>query len=242
MRALAVLAVALAALTIQGCTAYGRLSGVPSNGQKSMFQAGRKTLISHEKNVVVVAPADVVLTDDDEGLFLSVLVKNRLSNPVLFGPKDVSARYNDPEYGLTDLRVYSYYELVREELDDEKWASISAAFAGLAAGISTTNGRFSTPAGTGTYSSTTYNYGAAMAASSSLAAQNRAESEAYLQNLSASMLKKQTVLPGKWYGGVVQLELPDIETAPHKIMVDVSFGKEVHHFIFMLKRTHEEDD
>ena len=97
---------------IQGCATYGRISGIPSEGQKSVFKDGRKTLISIKKNTVAVAPDTETVTSGQRGDFV-IAVNNGTSQDILFSTEDVTASANTNGQ-LTTLKVFSYDELIAE--------------------------------------------------------------------------------------------------------------------------------
>jgi len=153
------------------------------------------------------------------------------------------------------LKVFSYDELVAEEKKRQAWAAVAAALQGAAdsmnaanAGYSNTYGTYSGSAyssygtsayGYGTYSGTTYNYAAAQAAQNAAQANSearfarlQAEGEANLSSLSARILKKETIFPKAWHGGIVKVELPDVSDQPQEIEFAVNVGGEIHEFRF----------
>ena len=97
---------------IQGCATYGRISGIPSEGQKSVFKDGRKTLISIKQNTVVIAPDTETVTSGQRGDFV-IAVNNGTSQDILFSTEDVTASANTNGQ-LTTLKVFSYDELIAE--------------------------------------------------------------------------------------------------------------------------------
>lgn len=101
--------------------------------------------------------------------------------------------------------------------------------------------RYGTSAhGYGTYSGTTYNYAAAQAAGDAARAKSEArfaqievEGRAALEGLSTAILKKQTIFPGDWHGGIVKVQMPPVEDAPVELLVTVTVGGEQHSFKFL---------
>ena len=91
----------------------------------------------------------------------------------------------------------------------------------------------------GSYSSTTYNYAAAQATRNTAQANSEArfarlesEGRENLQNLSSTILKKETIFPGAWPGGIVKVELPEVVEQPQDIRLVVTVVGERHEFKF----------
>jgi hypothetical protein len=249
------LVLVLALLTLSGCATYERISGVPSEGQKAIYKDGRKTLLSTKANVVVIAP-QAEKTRSGERANFTVAVKNETQNEILFSTENVSAFKKDAKTGdLVALKVYSYEELVNEEKRRQAWAAVAAALQGMSeamnasnAGYSTTRGTYSGSAysssgasayGYGSYYGTTYNSGAAQAAQDAARARSDArisnlqsEGEANLRHLASTILKKQTIFPGQWHGGAINVEMPPLDEAPQTIEFLVDVGDEKHLFTF----------
>ncbi len=238
---------------IQGCATYGRISGIPSDGQKSVFKDGRKTIISIKQNTVALAPDTKTVTSGQRGDFV-IAVNNGTSQDILFSTEDVtaSANTNGP---FTSLKVFSYDDLIAEEKNRKAWAAVAAALQGAAdsmnaakAGYSNTSGTYSGSTynsngtrtyGYGSYSTTTYNYAAAQAARNTAQANSEArfarlesEGRENLQNLSSTILKKETIVPGAWYGGIVKVDLPEVVEQPQEIKLVVNVAGEHHEFKF----------
>jgi hypothetical protein len=154
------------------------------------------------------------------------------------------------------LKVFSYDELVAEEKKRQTWAAVAAALQGVSdsmnaanAGYSHTYGTYSGSAysntgksayGYGSYSSTTYNYAAAQAARNAAEAKSEArfarldaEGRENLRNLSSTILKKETIFPSAWHGGIVKVTLPKVAEQPQEIDLVVDVAGEKHKFRFM---------
>ena len=253
MKIIRSLAILLLIAGIQGCATYGRISGIPSEGQKSVFKDGRKTLISIKQNSVAVAPDTETVTSGQRGDFV-IAVNNGTSQDILFSTEDVTASANTNGQ-FTSLKVLSYDELIAEEKNRKAWAAVAAALQGVGdsmnaanAGYSKTYGTYSGSAysnygksvsGYGSYSSTTYNYTAAQAARNTPQANSEArfarldaESRENLKNLSSTILKKETIFPGAWHGGIVKVDLPEVVEQPQEIKLVVNVAGEHHEFKF----------
>lgn len=237
----------------QGCATYGRISGTPLVDQKSVYKDGRKTLISVKLSTVAIAPETDTVTSGQRGSFV-VAVNNGTNHEILFSTDDVTA-YFKINGQRSALKVFSYDELVAEEKKRQAWAAVGAALQGVADSMNAANAGYSNSYGTysgsaysnygtsaygyGTYSSTTYNYATAQAAQNAAQANSetrfarlQAEGEATLSNLSARILKKETIFPGAWHGGIVKLEFPNVSEVPQEIELVVNVGEETHEFRF----------
>lgn len=244
-------------VTIQGCATYGKISGIPSEDQKSVFKDGRKTLISIKQNTVAIAPDTDTITSGQRGEFV-LAVNNGTNNDILFSTDNVAAHVTTNGQ-LIALKVFSYEELVAEEKERQAWAAVAAALQGTAdsmnaanAGYSNTYGTYSGSAysnygtsayGYGSYSSTTYNYAAAQAAQNAAQASSEArfarleaEGEANLRNLGARILKKETIFPGAWHGGIIKVQLPEVSEQPQEFMLVIDVAEESHTFKFMQEK------
>jgi len=250
---------ALLALIVatQGCATYGKISGTPSADQKSVFKDGRKTLLSVKQNTVAVAPETETVTSGQRGDFV-IAVNNATNQEILFSTDNVTA-YAKINNQLAALKVFSYEELVAEEKKNQAWAAVAVALQGAAdsmnaanAGYSNTHGTYSSSAyssygtsayGYGSYSGTTYNYAAAQAAqdaaqanSQTRFAQLEAEGQENLRNLASRILKKETIFPGAWHGGIVKVQLPSVSEEPQEFGLVVDVGGEKHEFKFMQEK------
>jgi hypothetical protein len=247
-------------LMITGCSTSGKISGVPSAGQKSIYKDGRQTLVSVKRNTVVIAPSSGTVTSGKRGNFV-IGVKNGTSRDVLFSAQNVTATSTDIKTGKTaSLKVYNYDTLVKEEKTRQAWSAVASAMQGAAdsmnaanAGYSNSYGSYSGSAynnygasayGSGSYSSTTYNSAAAYAARSDAESKSNArmrnlqqEGRANLNHLASTILKKQTISPNRWHGGTVKMDLPEITDTDQRVVVVVNMGGEAHRFQFSQKKS-----
>ncbi len=247
------------AVGVQGCATHGIINGVPSEDQKSVFKDGRKTLMSTKRNTVIVAAeAEIVKSGQREGFIIAV--NNGTNQDIPFSTEEITATVLDETSGQkTALKVFNYEELVREEKKRQAWAAVSAALGGVSDSIAATNAGYSRTSGTysgsaysgygtgaygyGRYSSTTYNPAAAQAAqnvakanSEERFAQLRAEGRENLQNLSSAILKKETIFPGAWYGGIVKVKLPEVTETRQEIQLFINVAGEMHIFTFFQEK------
>lgn len=247
-------------IALQGCASHAKLSGVPSAEQKTVFKDGRKALISSKQNTVIVAPETDRVGNGERGEFI-LLVNKGTAADLDFSTEDVTA-YVQSHDALTELAVFSYDQLVAEEETRQAWAALAAAMQGLGDAMNAANAGYSMTRGTysgsnysgyggnrygyGTYSGTTYNHAAAQAAQNTAQANSQArfarieaEGQANLQSLSTRMLRKETVFPGAWHGGIVKVQLPRVAEQSQEMRLVVFVGKETHAFNFAVERVQE---
>lgn len=230
---------------------------MPSGGERSIYQDGQNTLTSTQLNTVSVTPRSNRIKSGDQGAFV-IAVHNGLADDFVFSTENVTAR--DLVNGKAGaLHVYNYGELVAQEKRRQAWAAFAVALAGAADSINAANAGYSHTYGTysgsayasngvsahgyGSYSSTTYNYAAAQAAqndananTSARFAQLAEQGQENLRALSSTVLKKQTVFPDTWYGGVVMVALPSVTSTLQQIRLDIEVGGEHHEFIYNLEK------
>jgi hypothetical protein len=254
MRKIFRIAILLLTVGIQGCATYGKISSIPSEGQKSIFKDGRNTLLSIKQNTVAIAPKNETVTSGQRGDFV-IAVNNGTSQDILFSTENITASVNKNGQ-LTILKVFSYDELVAEEKRRQTWAAVAAALQGVSDSMNASNAGYSHTYGTysgstytnngksaygyGSYSSTTYNYAAAQAARNAAQANSEArfarlntEGRENLRNLSSTILKKETIFPSAWHGGIVKIELPKVAEQPQEIYFVVDVAGEKHELKFM---------
>lgn len=260
MKLLLMMAGALALAGLQGCATYGSLAAVPTNGERSIYKDGRNTLTSVKLNTVAVTPNSDRVKSGDRGDF-TIAVNNGTTDDIVFSTEDITAQRSSS--GHTEpLKVYSYEDLVAEEKKRQAWAAFAVALAGAAnsinaanAGYSHTYGSYSGSAygsngvsahGYGSFSTTTYNAAAAQAAMNDAQANTAAnfallaeQGQAHLRALRTTILKKETIFPGDWHGGVVEVELPHVTDTPQEIRLNVNVGGEPHDFIFTLNKARD---
>jgi len=229
-------------LFLTGCASGEHISLVANSYQQSLVRDGVPTLISTEKQVVMLRPATSTMRRGDRPKFV-VAVYNRSKRPMELRVSDVTASQSGPQ--RTAIHVYSYDELVAEVRRKQAWAAVGVALSGAAGAINAANAGYTTTYGTyssgpysGTYSATTYDAGRAYAAQSinnAETAENfaaiQAQGQQRLGELQNNILKDNTVLPGEWIGGIVVLDRPAKgadDVARYEI--DVRFGDEVHSF------------
>lgn len=200
-----------------------------------------------KKNVVIVTPLEEKFSSDQRSDFL-IEVKNGSRGDFVFSTDNISAKSTDPvSNGEIALKIFTYEDLLKEEQDRETWETVSAAVQGVSDSIKAQNaGRSNTygtytygTSGYGSYSGTTYNYAEAQAAQRQAEADSDArfsrieeEGQTNMRELSSTILKKETVFPKAWYGGIVKIKSPTVTEAPGKLTITIVTGHETHVFNF----------
>ena len=241
---------------LSGCQTTTSLSLIPYDTQKATYVEGETAIKSTLPNSTVILSS--VAREINNGSRIDVVVNVNNTSDESFVLDTSSVKISSPQTG--SLKVYSYDELVAEQKKSANTAAGFAALAGVLdvmaasySGYQTTSGTYSgstygsysgSSYGTynantyGTYSSTTYNSAAAqqaMDAASDRAANNiqniQRTSAASLKSLKDNILKKTTMEPGMWYGGVTRFDAPELQDGENRIYeLKVRLGQETHTF------------
>ncbi|MBI4799771.1 MAG: hypothetical protein HY794_13795 [Desulfarculus sp.] len=214
-----------------------------------MFKDGTEAIISGKRSIVAVRPSANTYTSRQRPTFI-VSVFNRADKPIVFSTEDISA-----SVAGSPLKVFTYDELVAEIEKQRKMAAIAAALAGASqamnaaqAGTQYHYGSYNTSyyggsgnyvSGYGTYSGYTYNPAAAAQAQAAANAQMtenlsniNASANVALSDLGRTILKKESVLPHAWYGGLVEVQQTPVPDSSNIIYLKVIFDDEEHNFEF----------
>jgi len=238
-----------AAAFLPSCATQYSVTPIPKDTAKSAYQDGMARLCSVKRNFVVIGPTSQTLGPEKQKEFL-VAVQNRTSKAFDFDTVDVQVEYYDAVKNVTTKsKVYSYDELVKMEKTRQVWAAVAGGLAAAGDSMSAANAGYSTTSGnyhgntyssygntatSGSYTATTYNYAAANAAQSAArdrarynANQIAAQGGANLDYLSALIVKRETVFPGKRYGGLIKFETPPLANGG-KLRFQVNAGGDIH--------------
>lgn len=249
----------LVVLLLTGCATYGQISSIMAEDQKMIYRDGRETVLSQKKHTVAIALQSETIRSGHRANFI-IGVRNGGEDDIVFSTGNIAITMSGSKdrAKTNSLKVYSYEDLVKEEKKRQAWAALATAIGAVgdslsaaSAGYSHTYGSYSGSAyssygtsayGHGTYSATTYNPGAAQAAqnaaqtkSAAQFAQIQEEGRATLQALASTILKKQTIFPGEWHGGVVKVRMPRVRKAPTEFVVKINVDGEEH--LFQFKQT-----
>ena len=239
-------AMAASALLV-ACASPERVELSAGPNQQSIIRHGVPALISEKKHVVMLRPSTRLVQAGSRPAF-TVVVRNNGRSPITLHETSIRAEQAVKGKAVA-VRVFRYDELVQEEQNRQTMAAFGAALSGAAnvmaasnAGYVNTTGSVTTygPGGAryGTYAATTYDPLRAQIAQQNASAQTaanfeqiRADGDANLSRLEATILKDNTVMPGEWSGGTVVLAPPArAEGAAPNYSIVVLFGVEEHTF------------
>lgn len=242
-------------MALSGCATYGIITPIESAEQRMDYRDGRETTTSSKTHTVAIALESATLQSGHRANFI-IAVKNGSNEEIILSTDNITANLKG-ENSMSDmsLMVFTYEDLVREEKKRQAWAAVAAGLEGIGesmtaanAGYSNTTGTYSESAysstgdsayGYGSYSSTTYDYAAAQEAQNAANFRSEArfdqlasEGRDNLQALSSRILKKHTVYPGDWHGGIVKIQMPRVSDIPNLFVVDINVDNEMHSFHF----------
>ena len=254
--------IALATVAIlSGCTTYGYLRPLPAENQDAGYADGNPTITSKMTNLVqVVVPSTFEV---GERMRIFVQTGNAGNETYDFDTYNVSAWNTDDKDLWTDLRVYSYDDLVAEEKSRQAWAAVAVALAGASRSMAASNAGYSYNNGTfdgsyngnvysgygsanyrgnfsGTWSGVSYNPYAAQIAQQNAQEQTTAQMQSLVESgnramaaLGRSILKYNTVRPGSFCGGQVEIDSPKVYSDKNtNFRIMVKAGGEEHSFMF----------
>jgi hypothetical protein len=243
------LTIAVFALLLQGCASTLKLDPQALDGQQKVYQEGVEAIISPKKALVAIRPSANTYSSEGRPTIV-VTVLNGTAEMFNFSTEDVHVFVDGVPH-----KVFTYDELVAEVKRQQAWAAFAAALSGAAQSMNAANAGYTYNSGTynasaydnygnraygyGSYSGYTYNAAAAQQAQAAANAQTQAnmqaiknQTEQSLSALSATMLKKTTVLPQAWHGGYVTIDKIPNKEQPHEIRVVVTAAGEEHEFLF----------
>lgn len=260
MRLISFLLLLPALSTLNGCVTYGRISAVAQGEQKEIFRDGRQALYSPKTHIVTVGlPVDKV--QSGTRVDFALVVRNGSDRDVVFSTEDITIA-TQGKAETENVKVFSHEELVAEEKTRQAWMLAAAAMQGISASVNAANAGYSNTYGTysgsaysntgrtaygqGTYSATTYN--PALAAMAQSAAQTESnlriaqiaeQGRGNLATLASAILKKETIFPGGWHGGLVRVQMPPAQDEPTEFLFTVKVGGEPHIFRLIQSKASE---
>ena len=217
-------------ISVTGCKTTTSLNLTPNDNQLATFVEGQTAIKSTLPNSTVVVSS--AFNEIENGSRIDVVVNVNNTSGESFILDTSSFQISSPNTG--PLIGHSYEQLVAEQKKKANASAALAAFAGamdmMAAsysGYQTTTGTYSgntygsyggSAYTSGTYTATTYNSAAAQQAINN--ATNRTTSTlqnieqtsaATLRNLKNNIIKKTTMEPGMWYGGITRFDAPELK-------------------------------
>ncbi|TQV88282.1 hypothetical protein [Aliikangiella coralliicola] len=233
-----------------GCSSTLLLSPQPYEGQEQIYKEGIQTILSAKNSLVAVRPAFNQYQSNQRPRFV-VSVLNGTDTPYDFSVENVRVTVDGFEH-----KVFTYEELVAEIKSNQMWAAIGAALNSMSRSMqaqqagttyhtgavnSTVNNSYGQNLGTinSSYSGYSYNYAAVQQAQAANNAQTQTEmanirnnAEMALNNLSSTILKRNTVLPQQTQGGYIVIDELDNLKVPHEILIKIILNDEEHIFRF----------
>ena len=230
------------ALMLASCVTPDASQFIPeSDAQRAIVRDGVPALLSEKpSSVVMVKPAPQQPAHPGRSAYV-VAIFNGSTKPMDFTFGDLSVHRTKSGQPVSSLKTYSYAELVKEERRKQVAAAIITGLAGAANAAAAANSGYYTASGTVTSSYgishvtvTGYDPTAAALAQANASAQNRAmidnvvaTGRANLDTLAHTIIKDNTILPGEWYGGVLEFDDPQGEP-PKSFRITVSAGADIH--------------
>ena len=235
-------------LIFSGCQTTTSVNLIPQVNQKTSYSDGQEAIKSILPNSIVILSSAFTEVKNGKRIDVIINVNNTSNNTFLLDTSSIEI--STPNIGT--LKVFSYDELVAEQKQKAKTAAILTAFAGAVNTMAASYSGYQTTTGTfnantygayntntyGNYTATTYNSAAAQQAINE--ANNRTTanlqniqrtSSASLKNLKNSILKKTTMEPGMWYGGVARFDAPKLEKDENRFYtLKIKLGDDVHQF------------
>ena len=233
----------LLSFPLSSCVSTIQMSPVAKPNQSITYRDGVPVIASGNNTKIEASPkANNRQSGERVKFYFSVY--NGSTNPVNFSTENIIAKVDGK-----DLKVFSFDELVAETEKQRRSNALAVALLGVAQSINAANAgnQYTTStyktnyygnkgyAGSsyGTYTSHTYDPAVAAAAQAQVNAQTsrnlreiNASAEARLSHLSNTILKKETVYPNTWYGGLVEIEESPIPEKSNILSLNVIFAGE----------------
>ena len=260
MRKIGAVLSVLSVFSLTGCVTNMSLTPEVGEAQQLTYNQGRPVVSSKKTNTVfLILPATAFSSQSRPTFTVAVendSPESFLFSEEAVSAK--ATRNKDGQDVIEPLATYSYDYVVNEAKRKARSAMIAAAIAGAADSYSAASAGYSYQSGTintssttygpgygntysttgyGTYSGTTYNAGAAYQARKAAQANTERNMDRItrglnvtLSSLAATYLKKQTVLPGQTYGGIVEIQSPKMPPYDQVLDITVNVQGEDHNF------------
>ena len=227
-----------------GCASTLHIYPNKSPDQRSSFNNGVETVYSEKQTYASVGlPSEKISSDDRIALY--VFVKNTTTTTFEFSTENIIASCDSKP-----VKVFTYEEIRDEIRQNRRDLALAAAFRGFANTLNASSntryqGTVQSPTGRlSTFSGEIDDPSARIQAQASANAELRNDLQSIndssakaLASVEARILKKQTVAPGKIYGGVVQLAPLAFSGERTDLVLKASVKGEVHEFRFAVART-----
>lgn len=212
----------------------------PTPGQQTLIRDGIPVIYSRQReSLVLFRPAFRQFRAGRRPVYVLALYNLR-NAPLQFRVANVHvAQIQDGQ--LSELKVYTYDQLVQEEHDRQTIQAIGVglaaagnAMSAASAGNYNATAVVNSPQGLTTVNVRGYDPAAAAIAQNRAAAQNEAmisnaieTGQRNLATLERTVIKDDTLLPGEWYGGLLQFDAP-VGSAPKSYNITVQIGSDTH--------------
>ena len=253
----------LACTILAGCSTYGHLTPIAGENQRVIIEDGHDVLYSRKQNLVAIAVPETFEANSRMKAYIQV--GNGTPSDFLFSPEEIRILAYPGTKFEEYPHVYTYEELVAEERSRQMWMAIAAALSAAGNSMAAANAGYSYQSGTysgnyygniygaginsysgnfsGSYSGYTYDPAKAQMAQSIADMKNQQLMQSLMQNsqsamyeLSSTILKENTVLPGSICGGTVQMDTPSIQEESSYIEITVRTGEEDHVFKYQVDK------
>lgn len=227
---------------VAGCASVEHVQLSAAPGQEAIVRNGVPALISQKQNLVMLRPNSRQIDGGSRPAF-TVAVLNMGKQPATLQETDIRA---EQTLGTrtASIRIYRYDELVQQEKDRQTLQTVAAVLGGVGGVMSAANAGYVRSTGSvyangqvASYSATTYDplraqmaQNHAMGRAQADIAAAKAQGEANLDALQATILKDHTVMPGEWYGGTIVLQSLETPQKGLTYTVAVVFAGEEHRF------------
>lgn len=240
MRKLAIIALLL---LVQGCTSIYTLEPITLSRQHEVYKDGLKTVHSM-KNVSVAVMQTVDSYQSTSRPSLLIGIKNYSSSSFVFSIKDMEVLLED-----TLVKIFSYRELIDEAEQSASDAMLSHALSGLNNAINSDQYGYTYHRGfTDNYNTaySGYTYDPLKSQQARIEANRQMlygidQKNKHLKKTRKrldTVIKKTTINPGDWYGGVIFMDKIPYKNESQTIQLKVNAGGESHIFNLKLYKKH----
>ncbi|QIB35796.1 hypothetical protein [Ancylobacter pratisalsi] len=236
-----IIVAACASVMLAGCVTESA-QFKPSVGQETLVRDGQPALVSTKsRSIVLIRPASRHIEQGARPIYI-VAVMNTGATPVLMSTNDIAVEQTRNGEVITDLKVLSYDDLVREEKNRQIMRAVAVGVSSAAnsysasqAGYYQGRGTVYTPRGPVRYTVSGYDPAAAALAQANASATNSAmirdaveTGQRNMATLEQQVLKDNTVMPGEWVGGQVHIAPPVNDPDGKFYRIRVVVGSDVH--------------